>query len=98
MFFLGFLLVVAATFLLYLRSEKTTYRHYSWEMKGRYSRTYLGYIASGLFVMSALIFYFQVGLLGGFCYGMISFFLVASLLLLIHPLLTAERTKAHARK
>jgi hypothetical protein len=98
MLFLGFLLVVIATFVLYLRSEKTTHLLYSWEVKGKYSRAYLGYTASSLFVLSAVVFYFQVGLFGGFCYGIISFFLAASLILLIRPLLTAERSKVHARK
>jgi len=98
MYILGFLLVLVATYALYLRSDKTTHQHFSWEKKGRFGRKSLSIVALSLFVASAIVFYMKAGLLGGFCYGIVVFFCIASLVVLLRPLMTAEKSKVHARK
>ena len=98
MYILAFLLMIVATYVLYLRSDKTTHEHFSWEKKGKVGRKTLSIISIVLFTSSAVVFYLKAGLIGGFCYGMIAFFSIASVLVLIRPLMTAEKSKVHARK
>ncbi len=90
--------MTVATYALYLRSEKTTHEHFSWEKKGKLGRKKLSMISIVFFASSVVVFYVKAGLLGGFCYGMIVFFAIASMLVLIRPLMTAEKSKVHARK
>ena|SRR6218665_1358468 len=98
MYILGFVLILIATYVLYLRSDKTIHESYFWEKKGKLNRKTLGIISTVFFSASAVIFYLKAGFLGGFCYGMIAFFTVASVIVLIRPLMTPEKPKNHARK
>lgn len=99
MYLLGFVLLLVANYLLYLRSEKITHVQYGWEKNASAQRKVLGYGSVILLLFSGVLFFVKAGILGGLAFGGISYFMIASATLLVRPLLTPERSKkAYAGK
>ncbi|WP_343632651.1 hypothetical protein [Fluviicola sp.] len=95
-----FLLKFIGFYLIYTNSGKTTYTLFSWEQSIRKQRRIS--LSSGGFLIGITLagYLFLFGFAGGLFYDLVCLMLLASLIILLRPLLTKEQSKthSHARK
>lgn len=91
--FLGF-------YLLYTHSRKTNYVLTNWEQSIRKQKNLTQSLGGFLIGVSSVALMSMFGLLGGFFYALTLLMLIASLTVLLRPLMTKEQPKqtVHARK
>lgn len=95
MVFSLFILKFIGFYLLYANSAKTTYVLMAWEQKIRKQRKLSLSLGGSLIGITLAGFMFLFGFAGGFFYGLVCLMLLASLIILLRPLLTKEQPKIH---
>ncbi len=90
-----FLLKFIGFYLLYTNSGKTTHTLFSWEQSIRKQRRITLSLGGFLIGITLAGFMFLFGFAGGIFYDLVGLMMLASLLILLRPLLTKEQTKTH---
>lgn len=94
MAFTLFILKFFGFYLLYTNSGKTTYTLYPWEQSIRRQRRISLSLGGFLIGITLAGYLFLFGFAGGLFYDLVCLMTLASLLILLRPLLTKEQPKA----
>ncbi|MNJ84603.1 hypothetical protein D3C87_20600 [compost metagenome] len=95
-----FLLKFIGFYLLYINSRKTNYVLVNWEQRIRKQKNFALSLGGFLIGATCVGFMFVFGLAGGFFYSLTLLMFIASLTVILRPLMTKEQAKhtSHAGK
>lgn len=90
-----FILKFIGFYLLYANSAKTTHVLTGWEQRIRKQRRFSLSLGGFLIGITLAGFMFLFGFAGGLFYDLVCLMTLASLIILLRPLITKEQPKAH---